>query len=186
MPATLFNKKNKVNNMRKYAIQSLIAAALIAAPAVSFAKLTHEEYKTRKDSIDQRYDAAKDQCKSLSGNGKDVCQEQAKADRDIAVADLDAQDKNTDKARSDAAKQRAKSTYAVADEKCGGLAGNNKDVCKQTAKADRDKSLADIDANKDRYKATAKADQEKNDADYKVAKEKKCDAFAGDKKRIAA
>ena len=167
--------------MRQLTIQSLIAAALIAAPAMSFAKLTHEEYKTRKDSIEQRYDAAKDQCKSLSGNGNDVCKAQAVADKDIAVADLDAQDKNTQSARTDAAKQRAKSTYDVSVEKCGNLAGNSKDVCKTTAKADRDKSLADIDANKDRYKATAKADDAKNDADYKVAKEK-CDAFAGDKK----
>ncbi|MDR3428320.1 MULTISPECIES: hypothetical protein [Silvimonas] len=167
--------------MRQSAIRSLIAAALLAAPALSFAALSHDQYQSRKDTIGQRYDAATAQCKTLAGNGKDVCEAQAKAEQRSSLADLDAQDKDTEAARADAARERTKANYDVAVEKCGRLAGNDKDVCKQTAKADRDKMLADIDANKDRYKATAKADDAKREADYKVAREK-CDAFSGDRK----
>ncbi len=167
--------------MRQLALNSLIAATLMAAPALSFAKLAPDQYSARKNEISQRYDAAKAQCKTLAGNGKDVCEAQASADKSVALADLDAQDKATDSARIDAAKERAKSGYDVAVEKCGRLAGNDKDVCKQTAKADRDKMLADIDANKARYKADNQADQAKREADYKVAAQK-CDAYSGDRK----
>ena len=48
------------------------------------------DYKTAKDQIEATKKAAMDSCKPLTGNAKDVCQEQAKADESIAKAELDA------------------------------------------------------------------------------------------------
>lgn len=67
-------------------------------------------------------------------------------------------------------KDQIKAQYDAAKERCDALSGNEKDVCEEKAKADRDKSEADLDAAKEKAKA-----------DYKVAKEK-CDAMSGDAK----
>ncbi len=90
----------------------------------------------------------------------------------------------TTKAEYDAAKDRAKSEYKVADEKCGSLSGNAKDICQAEAKGARKKADATAEAD---YKNTAKARRDAAiaaaDADYDVAKEK-CDDKAGNDKDV--
>ena len=172
---------------------SLLAAAGIAfagaANAADSKTMSRDAYKADKDKIEAQYKADKDRCGSMSGNAKDVCQAEAKGKEKVAKAELEANYKNTDKARIDARMAKADADYDVAKEKCDDLSGNQKDVCVKEAKAGLTKAKADAkvdrvaaDTRKDSADKTAEAKREaasdKRDADYKVAIEK-CDAFAG-------
>ena len=149
-----------------------------------------------KDARDQAYKSAeaqyktdKESCKSLTGNAKDICMEEAKGKEKVAKAEADAAYKNTPKAREAARVARADSSYNVAKEKCDDQTGNAKDVCVKEAKAAHVKAKADAkvdrvaaDTTKTSVEKTAAARkdaaEDKRDADYKVAIEK-CDALAG-------
>ena len=128
-------------------------------------------------------------CSSLSGNAKDVCQAEAKGKEKVAKAQLEADYKNTDKARNEARVARADADYDVAKEKCDDLSGNQKDVCVKQAKAAHEKAKADakvakVDQKTSANSAEKRADARKEaredtrDAQYKVAVEK-CDAMSG-------
>jgi len=180
---------------------SRTVAALFAAAGMGFASvalaatnptMSSDTYKAEKNRIDAAYKSEVAQCKSLSGNAKDVCQATAKGHRDVAKAEAEASYKNTAKARYDARVARVEADYKVAKEKCDDLGGNAKDVCVKEAKAAEVKGKADAKVDKvatestqDAVKKTADAKQDaavdKRDADYKVAVEK-CDALAGDAK----
>jgi hypothetical protein len=128
----------------------------------------------------------------MSGNSKDVCEEEAKGKRDVALADAEAAYKGTPSARYDARVARVESQYKVAKEKCDDLSGNAKDVCVKQAKAAEVKGKADAKVDKVATEAnttamTKTADarkdaaEDKRDADYKVAVER-CDSMAGNAK----
>ena len=80
-----------------------------------------------------------------------------------------------------AAVSQADADYKVASATCDGKQGNDKDVCMQQAKANRDKAKADAKASRKSQDAMADAREDKMEADYKVAKEK-CDALSGNAK----
>lgn len=87
----------------------------------------------------------------------------------------------TSKAQYEAAIARADADYKVATEACSGKQGNDKDVCIQQAKSNRDKAKADAKALHKSQDAAADAQEDKLAADYKVAKER-CDSLSGDAK----
>jgi hypothetical protein len=81
------------------------------------------------------YDADKARCAGLTGNEKDVCQEQAKARLVAAQADAKA-DQKTIQARNEARDDKLAAAYRVAMEKCDAFAGAAKDQCVSAAKAE--------------------------------------------------
>lgn len=174
----------------KLNIQLAIACATTALAASSFA-LTPAEHSAEKDRISAEYKAAKEQCKSLKSNGKDVCEEQAKGAEKIASAELKYKSDPSEKNRYAVAKSKADADYNVAKEKCDDLSGNEKDVCKKDAKAAHIKALESAKVAEVRHDPTAKssdvaearkdASEKTRDADYKAAKER-CDALSGDAK----
>ncbi|QEI05347.1 hypothetical protein FXN63_05430 [Pigmentiphaga aceris] len=91
--------------------------------------------KAQEERIEGEYKAQRVECDRLSGNQKDVCQTQAKANRDKALADNKAAGK-TAEAQADAAKTKREADYRVAREKCDPLSGAAKDQCVDRAKAD--------------------------------------------------
>ncbi len=168
---------------------SLLAAAGIAfagaAQAADNKTMSRDAYKADKDKIEAQYKADKDHCSGMSGNAKDVCQKEAKGKEKVAKAELEANYKNTDKARADVMKAKADAEYDVAKEKCDDLSGNQKDVCVKEAKATYTKMKGDAKVMKVSDKTAEKrADAKKDaredtrDAQYKVAVEK-CDAMSG-------
>ena len=178
--------------MSKLMISLLTAAGIAFAGAANAADnktMSRDAYKADKDKIEAQYKADKERCSSLSGNAKDICQAEAKGKEKVAKADLEANYKNTDKARIDARMAKADADYDVAKEKCDDLKGNDKDVCVKEAKATRTKAKADakvakVDSKTAHNTAEKRADvrkdaaEDKRDADYKVAVEK-CDAMSG-------
>lgn len=166
-----------------------IVAALFTGSTVLAASMSHAEYAAKKDQISAEYKADKAACDKLDGNNKDVCVEKAKGKEKVAKAELEANYKNTAKARSDARIAQADADYEVAKEKCDDMSGNQKDVCVKQAKAAHTKAKADakvarVDRDATRTAENKRADARQNaredtrNAQYKVAAEK-CDAMTG-------
>ena len=182
----------KISNL----LMALMAAAGLTLAGVGQAATTTNPPAMSKDARDQahkaasdKYKADKDACKSMSGNAKDICMEEAKGKEKIAKAEADAAYKNTPKARESARVAKADADYNVAKEKCDDQTGNQKDVCVKEAKAMHVKAKADAkvdrvaaDTSTKSAEKTAEARkdaaEDKRDADYKVAVEK-CDALSG-------
>ena len=187
--------------MAKRLLGILMLGLFALNAGVVSAKLTKGEYKTAKDVIDAALKADRERCGSFSGNAKDICIAEAKGKHKVAVADLDARDRTTRKARQAAREVRAHADYAVAKEKCDDKAGHAKSVCVKEAKAGRTAAMADARADRQAADARANSDQvvskvltkederilearkaaadEKREADYGVAREK-CEKFAGE------
>lgn len=161
---------------------SLVVAGLLALPLAQAAtSMSKVDYRDAKSRISADYKTDKAGCAALSANAKDVCIQEAKAKEKVARAELEYGYTGKVGDRNKVAEVKAKSTYAVAKEKCDDQAGNAKDVCVKEAKAIEIKALADAKLTKDTGDARTDAAADKNNADYKVAIEK-CDALMGDAK----
>jgi hypothetical protein len=113
-----------------------VAIGLIFSVGAMAQTMSKDDYKTGMDSIAAQYESDKTGCESLSGNANGVCMAKAKAKEKIAIADLEARNKNTGEARYQALVTRAEAEYSVAKEKCGDKVGNDIEVCLKKAKAD--------------------------------------------------
>jgi hypothetical protein len=160
---------------------SILVSALLAFSVAHAATPTKAEYKAEKTRISADYKAGKKMCDALKANAQDVCSEEVKAKQKIALAELEYSYTGKAADQTKLLETQAKSSYAVAKEKCDDLAGNAKDVCVKEAKAIEVKGLADAKLGKQIGEARKDAREEKTDANYKVAIEK-CDALAGDAK----
>jgi hypothetical protein len=176
-------------------IAAILSFGLGCAGAFAGDLMSKDAYKAEKERINAAYKADDDQrCKSLSGNAKDICHAETSARLKISLAELDARNENTPKAREHAMNVRADAIYAVDLEKCDDLAGQKKDLCRQEARSVRDKVKADakaerqsasaqMTANEKIADARKEAGETKRDADYRVSVER-CDTFAGERKDL--
>jgi len=133
---------------RNYALSGLLLLAItsLVFGASTTANEMGEQYKTSLEAINTTYDANKASCDNFSGNKKDVCKAQAKAMRDNAKADLDAENSGTEKASMEASKEKVLSSYKIAKEACDDLPRNLQSFCVENAKTNRDKALATIES----------------------------------------
>ena len=90
--------------------------------------------KVAEARYEARFDIAKLGCENRTGNEKDVCVKQAKAELEKAKADVKMKKEIRD-ARNDAEETKMKADYKVAAERCEGLAGDAKSACQASAKA---------------------------------------------------
>jgi len=104
------------------------------------------EYKAAKETISTQYKADKTACAAMSGNAKDVCNEEAKGREFIAKAELEAKYSPTDKHRNEVLVAKADAAYEVAKEKCDDLGGDAKSACVKEAKSAHAAALADAKA----------------------------------------
>jgi hypothetical protein len=153
----------------------LMSACLCAGAATAEAKAV---YKQAQDEANASYTAARARCDALSGNPKAVCVEESRAARVRRVEEAGALYKNTLKAYTQSRLTIASANYELDKAKCRALAGNDKDVCVQQAKATLIAAQADARADKKAIEARTDARDDKRTAEYNVAREK-CDAFAG-------
>ncbi|WP_442592893.1 hypothetical protein ACSBPU_15510 [Parapusillimonas sp. JC17] len=108
--------------------------AIAATPLLmAFAASAGAAQTMTSDQIDAQYDAAMKRCDGMSGNDKDVCKKEAKAQREAAEADTKANKKSAE-ARHDAEKDKRDANYKVAKEKCDAMSGDAKDKCIADAK----------------------------------------------------
>jgi len=105
-----------------------------AQAATDAEKADKEQYNAAVARADADYKAATEACKSRQGNDKDVCMQQAKANRDKAKADAKAMRKSHD-AVAEAREDKMEAEYKVDKERCDSLSGDAKDTCIKNAKA---------------------------------------------------
>lgn len=171
--------------MTASAFLTRIAAAAVLtctlAPIWAAPPMAPAELRAARDRVEATYKADKAACKRASDNARDICQAQAKANEQVALAEIEYG--QTAKQR-DAAKvglARADGEFAVAKERCDDLAGQPKSLCRTEAKATHTKAQADAKLTIMVGDAKSEARHDKMAADRKVAAEK-CDALAHDVK----
>ena len=160
---------------------ALALAAMFAFPLAQAAPMNKADYQAGKMRITTQYKSDKAACASLTANAKDVCIEEAQAKEKVGRAELEYAYSGTTKDANKVQVAKAKSTYAVAKEKCDDLAGNAKDVCVKEAKAVETQALAEAKVSKKVDAAITDATKEVVDAKSKVAAEK-CESMSGDAK----
>ena len=88
-----------------------IAVSVFMAGTLALSIAAHAKDKAAYDSArgqaQQQYKAADQACNAKSGQAKDLCQEEAKAQRDIALAEAEARYEGTPQARAKADRERA-------------------------------------------------------------------------------
>lgn len=109
--------------------------------------ISSDEYKREKGRVEADAKAAKESCKSMKDNAKDICQAEAKAKEKIAKKELDWKKNPNEKNHMDFEKAKAEGAYEVAKEKCEDMKGAEQSACKKQAKADEKKAIADAKAN---------------------------------------
>lgn len=131
---------------------SKLTAISIAISAIALGACAHPhnannaaraDYEATLSRIDRDYHAADARCDGYSGNAKDVCRAEAKAQRDKAEADAKAAYQGTAKSRYDQRIAAADADYKVARQRCDELAGDDKDVCIKDADAAYARAKAD-------------------------------------------
>lgn len=136
-------------------------------------------YDGAKNELKAMYKAQREACDKLSGNAKDVCDEEAKGQEKIALAQLDYNQEPSERRWAKLYEAQYEARYEIAEEKCDDRSGQDKDVCVQAAKTERDKAKADLKLAKKMVSASEDALDTKARADYKLAREK-CDMLKGD------
>ena len=106
------------------------------------AGMSGDAYKQEKDRIEADAKAAKDACKSMKDNAKDICEAEAKGKEKLAKKELDYKKNPNDKNAQDVEKMKAEVAYEIAKEKCEDMKGADLATCKKNAKADKDRAMA--------------------------------------------
>lgn len=129
--------------MFKRTLSFTAAAALLAFGGAAAAQgMPQADYNAAKTRVDAEYKADKARCDSLSGNVKDICEEEAKGKEKVAKAELDYKRSGKPADMRKLEEVKADAAYEIAEERCDDQAGNAKDVCVQEAKAVRAKAMA--------------------------------------------
>ena len=105
------------------------------------AGISGDQYKQEKDRIEADAKAAKESCKSMKDNAKDICEAEAKGKEKLAKKELDYKKNPNDKNAQDVEKMKAEVAYEVAKEKCEDMKGADLAKCKKDAKAEKDRAM---------------------------------------------
>jgi hypothetical protein len=118
---------------------AVAVAVAVGYSSIGLAALSKEERKAEESRISAEHKSAKDRCDTLKANARDVCMAEANGANKVALADLEARDKGTLKAQTNARIARVEADYAAAKERCDDMAGNVKNVCVMDASAKRER-----------------------------------------------
>ena len=139
------------------------AGPLFAADGAS------KEQKAEKQRIEADAKAAREKCKDMKGNAKDICMAEAKGNEKVAKAELEQKQKDSPKAVYNVAAAKADRDHAIAREKCDDMKGKDKEACQKDAKNARDEA-----------KKAAKAEREATEGKKDQKKDRKAERKATD------
>lgn len=132
-------------------MNKLLFLVMATAVSASFAATPTDDkvaYKAATDKAESAYKTAKAACDAQSGNGKDVCIEQAKVARANSEASAAWQYKNDKKSVEKAQTNVADANYDLAKAQCSPLNGADKDSCLSGAKSMHTAAVNDAKAGK--------------------------------------
>jgi len=139
------------------------------------AKALHAQALERADAV---FEAATARCDALAGTPHEICDAEARAVKVRSQEEASAAYKNTLAAYTQARIRIADAYHERDKTRCAALAGNDREVCLQQARASLVAAQADARADRKAIEARLDAREEKLSAEYRVALQK-CDAFAG-------
>ena len=120
--------------MTLFRLACTAAALACVAAAQAAVPLSKEEVKAEKVRIEEQYDSAQMRCRRVKGHGRELCNEQARGERDIQSAELQLQANPTIENDRKLRRARAEATYSMALVRCKPLDGTARDICRQAAK----------------------------------------------------
>ena len=103
-------------------------SACAMSPEHAMEDRAEADYDARVSSAERTYDRAMERCDALSGNAEEVCEKEAKAERESALIDAKAKYKE-DEVRADKENSRLDAEYEAARERCDALSGSAEDAC---------------------------------------------------------
>lgn len=109
------------------------SAAVAAAPAAPL--LSKDEIKAHKVRIEEQYDQAQTRCKRVEGHARELCNEKARAERDIQSAELQMQAQPSPEHDQKVRLAKAEAAYSIALVNCKAILGAARRVCRDDAKA---------------------------------------------------
>ncbi|NNU42656.1 hypothetical protein [Ramlibacter montanisoli] len=113
-----------------------LAAALACSAAASAAPLLgKDELKANKVRIEAQYDQAQIRCKHVEGHARELCNEQARGERDVQAAELQLRAEPTPANGQKLRLAKAEAAYAQALVKCKAILGAARSVCREDARA---------------------------------------------------
>jgi hypothetical protein len=115
------------------AVLACTTTAFAAPPLIKDA-LTRDEVKANKVRIEEQYDHAQQRCRRVEGHARALCNEQARGERDVQLAELDMQAQPTPENDQKLRLQKAESSYSLALIRCKDMDGQARDICRKDAK----------------------------------------------------
>lgn len=118
--------------------QTLIGLAIAACcgfAGTAAAAMSKEEYKAQKDRVEADYKAARQKCETMKANAKEICMVEARGNRKVAKAELQAQHEPSPRHEAKVKSEKAEAAYDLAKQKCDDLSATAKDTCKKDAQA---------------------------------------------------
>ena len=118
---------------------ALAAAAALAcfgagAQQAAAPLLSKDEMKAHQVRIEEQYDQAQARCKRVQGHARELCNEQARGERDVQSAELQMQANPTPENDQKVRLQKAEARYTLALVKCKSMDGQSREMCRQDAK----------------------------------------------------
>jgi hypothetical protein len=110
------------------------AGAAQALPLVDKA-LSRDDVKAQKVRIEEQYDQAQSRCRRVQGHARELCNEQARGERDVQQAELQFQAEPTGDNDQKLRVARAEAAYSLALVRCKDMDGQARDVCRKDAKS---------------------------------------------------
>jgi len=111
-----------------------LAALAVAAAAQAAPLLSPQEIKAHQVRIEEQYDNAQARCGRLERPARELCNEQARGERDVQSAELQMQAEPTPENDLKLRLAKAEAAYAVALAKCKPLDGSARSVCRADAR----------------------------------------------------
>ncbi len=162
----------------------VLVAALTAYAAQAQAQTQSQvAYKAGKVHISAQFKADRRACARLVGNAREVCFEEAKAQKKTTQARLEFGSTGIPAVEYRVSQAIAEADYVVARQRCMAQAGNARHVCIKQAKAIETHAMVDARSTRKIIEIQQDAKQKKGDALYAVAT-KKCDALAAEGRHL--
>ena len=103
--------------------------AFAGAPAYAQSDAARAGAILTEDQIETRYDAAMERCEGLKGEQQDLCEKEAKTEREKARADAQLHERASD-AQKEAAEKKTEADYELGKARCDAMSGNDARTCK--------------------------------------------------------
>jgi hypothetical protein len=126
----------------RHALAGFAAALACGAATWAVTPATPPAAANDQARIEQRYQQAVGRCAKVQGHGRELCQIQARGERQVQSAQLAQQGKRTPETERKLQLARAEATHAEALVKCQVILGAARTVCRQDANAALDKARA--------------------------------------------